>query len=116
MRPVRVVDKRADYAHIMTVEVLYPAHLERDVVLRTGRTFRIRPVRRDDATDLRRFFDALSEETLHYRFFDARRVDSRMIDSMIDVDYDRDFGVVGEIGGSIVAIAHYYGSDRKSTL
>jgi len=97
----------------MTVEILYPAHLERDVVLRTGRTFRIRPVRRDDAADLRRFFDSLSAESLHYRFFDTRRVDERMIDSMIDVDYDRDFGVVGEIGGAIVAIAHYYASRNK---
>jgi acetyl coenzyme A synthetase (ADP forming)-like protein len=97
----------------MTVELLYPAHLERDVVLRTGRTFRIRPVRRSDAPELRRFFNSLSAETLHYRFFDARRVDDRMLASMTDVDYDRDFGVVGEIGGSIVAIAHYYASRRK---
>jgi acetyl coenzyme A synthetase (ADP forming)-like protein len=100
----------------MTVEVLYPAHLERDVVLRTGRTLRIRPIRRGDAPELRRFFDALSPESLHYRFFDARRVDDRFIDAMVDIDYVRDFGVVGEISGAIVALAHYFTSRRKPNV
>ena len=34
--------------------IAYPAHLESDVVLRNGRTLRIRPVRPDDAEGLKR--------------------------------------------------------------
>jgi len=99
-----------------TIDTVYPVHLERDVVLRTGRTLRIRPLRNDDAPALRRFFDALSAATLHYRFFDTRRVDDRFIAAMIDLDYERDFGIAGEIGGEIVAVAHYFSSKRKPNV
>jgi hypothetical protein len=57
----------------------YPAHREADVVLRDGSTLSVRPVRREDESRLRRFFDRLSEESRTFRFVvDARvRVESR---------------------------------------
>jgi acetyl coenzyme A synthetase (ADP forming)-like protein len=96
----------------ITAEIAYPIHLERDVVLRTGRTLRIRPIRPSDHDALRRFFDGLSAESLHARFFDSRRITDRFIDGMANIDYVLDFGVVGEIGGEIVAVAHYFASRR----
>jgi len=81
----------------MTI-VQYPAHLESDVVLRNGRTLRIRPVRPDDAEGLMRMFGNLSTESLYSRFFDLRTAEEALRYSPVDVDYVHDFGVVGQVG------------------
>jgi GNAT superfamily N-acetyltransferase len=91
-------------------EVAYPAHLEADVVLRNGRALRIRPVRIDDHERMRAFFSTLSPETLHARFFAVCTADQALIYAPSQVDYVHEFGVVGEVGSRIVAVAHYYSS------
>ena len=58
--------------------IAYPAHLESDVVLRNGRTLRIRPVRPDDAEGLKRMFGSLSTESLYSRFFDLRTAEEAL--------------------------------------
>ena len=93
----------------------YPAHLESDVVLRNGRTLRIRPVRPDDAEGLMRMFGNLSTESLYSRFFDLRTAEEALRYSPVDVDYDRDFGVVGQVGEDIIAVAHYFAFPRRPT-
>jgi len=94
--------------------IAYPAHFESDVVLRNGRTLRIRPVRPDDADGLLRLYAGLSHESLYSRFFDLRTPDEALRYSPADVDYVRDFGVVGEVSGQIMAVAHYF-TFRKRT-
>jgi len=101
---------------IAEAEVAYPAHLESDVVLRNGRTLRIRPVRVDDRERLRAFFTTLSPETLHARFFAMCTADQALVYAPATVDYVHDFGVVGEIGDRIVAVAHYFGSPRHPSV
>ena len=95
--------------------VRYPAHFESDVVLRNGRTLRLRPVRPDDREPLLAFYTALSADSLYYRFFDVRSPESALEYTPVDVDYVRDFGVIGEIGAEIVGVAHYlsYSSNPK---
>ena len=88
--------------------IQYPAHFESDVVLRNGRTLRIRPVRPADHDALLALFRGLSADSLHFRFFDIRTPDAALRDTPADVDYDDDFGVVGELGGEIVAVAHFF--------
>src|SRR6266542_2605350 len=95
--------------------IAYPAHLESDVVLRNGRTLRIRPVRPDDAEGLKRMFGNLSRESLYSRFFDLRTAEEALRYSPVDVDYDRDFGVVGQVGEDIIAVAHYFAFPRRPT-
>ncbi len=92
---------------------VYPAHFESDVVLRNGRTLRIRPVRPSDRDALLALFRGLSSDSLHSRFFDVRTPDAALKDSPVDVDYDADFGVVGELGGELVAIAHFFRARRN---
>jgi acetyl coenzyme A synthetase (ADP forming)-like protein len=91
----------------------YPAHFESDVVLRNGRTLHIRPVRPDDRAEVLALFQGMSRDSLYMRFFDVRTADAALRDSPTDVDYEGDFGVVGEMGGGIAAIAHYFRSRRK---
>jgi len=90
----------------------YPAQFESDVVLRTGHTLHIRPIRPDDCERLVGFYSALSPETLHARFFDLCTPAQAAQYSPADVDYDRDFGVIGENLDGIVAVAHYFASKR----
>ena len=97
----------------MTPAAPYPAHFESDVVLRNGRTLRIRPVRPTDDEELLRFYRALSADSLYMRFFDTRSPELALRDSPAEVDYASDFGVVGEVGGSIAGIAHYFRSVRR---
>lgn len=95
----------------MTVvaENVYPAHLECDVVLRSGRTLRLRPIKPDDGMALRQFYGALSQQTMHLRFFDLRTPDAAVAATPFDIDYRRDFAVIGEVNGEIAAVAHYFG-------
>jgi acetyl coenzyme A synthetase (ADP forming)-like protein len=86
----------------------YPAHFESDVLLRNGRTLHIRPVRPEDGEAVLGLFRGMSRDSLYMRFFDVRTPDAALRDSPTDVDYETDFGVVGELGGSIAAIAHYF--------
>src|ERR1051325_4189468 len=95
--------------------IAYPAHYESDVVLRNGRTLRIRPVRPDDADGLRRLYAGLSHESLYSRFFDLRTPDEALRYSPVDVDYVKDFGVVGEVSGQIIAVAHYFSFRKRPT-
>ncbi|HEX3067447.1 MAG TPA: GNAT family N-acetyltransferase [Thermoanaerobaculia bacterium] len=101
---------------IAELEVAYPAHLEADVVLRNGRTLRIRPVRADDRERMRAFFSTLSPETLHARFFAVCTADQALSYAPSQVDYVHEFGVVGEVGDRIVAVAHYYSSAQHPRI
>lgn len=98
------------------VEAAYPAHLESDVVLRNGRTLRMRPVRANDAEGLRAFFTSLSPRSLHARFFGVCTPEMALRYAPAVVDYVRDFGVVGELGDEIVAVAHYFGSQKRPQI
>ncbi|MGK2859378.1 MAG: bifunctional acetate--CoA ligase family protein/GNAT family N-acetyltransferase [Thermoanaerobaculia bacterium] len=86
----------------------YPAHWAWDVLLRTGSTLHIRAVRPDDAPRLLELFRGLSPESMHSRFFDFRSPEDALLASPANPDYDDVFGIIGEIGGRIVAVAHYY--------
>ncbi len=86
---------------------------EADVVLRTGHTLHIRPIRADDRERLITFYRHLSPETLHARFFDLRSALEAITYSPTDVDYVREFGVIGENAEGIVAVAHYLVSRRR---
>ncbi|HUP46856.1 MAG TPA: GNAT family N-acetyltransferase [Thermoanaerobaculia bacterium] len=93
----------------------YPSQFESDVVLRSGRTLRIRPVRPEDSDALLAFYRGLSPDSLYMRFFDTRSPEAALRDSPAVVDYADDFGVVGELGGSIAGIAHFYRSVRGTS-
>ncbi|MCM2314825.1 MAG: GNAT family N-acetyltransferase, partial [Thermoanaerobaculia bacterium] len=86
----------------------YPAHWSWDVVLRSGSTLHIRAIRPSDAPGLLELFRSLSPEAMHSRFFDMRTPEDALLASPANIDYDDIFGIVGEIGGRIVAVAHYY--------
>jgi len=91
----------------------YPTQFEADVVLRTGQTLHVRPIRPEDRVGLLDLFARLSPEALHARFFDLCSPDRALLYSPASVDYDLEFGVIGESAGDIVAVAHYFASKRN---
>src|ERR1051325_4438624 len=100
----------------MTTTITSPAHLKSDVVLRNGRTLRLRPIRPEDGEGVRAMYAQLSGDSMHMRFFNVRSPEEALRYSPANVDYVHDFGVVGEIGGEIVAVAHYLGLPKRPEL
>ncbi len=91
----------------------YPIEFEADVVLRTGGTLHLRPIRPEDLGRLCDFFRKLSAEASHARFFDQCSAENAARYSPVTVDYEKEFGVIGESGGDIVGVAHYFASKRR---
>jgi acetyl coenzyme A synthetase (ADP forming)-like protein len=86
----------------------YPARWESDVVLADGGTVHLRPVRQDDDDRLLGLYSRLSDESLYLRFFSpVPRPDASRLEELKSVDYDRNFALVAELGGDIVAVARY---------
>jgi acetyl coenzyme A synthetase (ADP forming)-like protein len=94
----------------------YPVQFESDIVLRTGRTLHIRPIRPDDADALLRFYARLSPQSIHARFFDLRSPELAVKCSPASVDYDREFGAVAEVARDIAGVGHYFASRVKPTV
>ncbi len=88
--------------------VTYPTEFEADVVLRSGHTLHVRPIRPEDRERLLAFYGGLSPESLHDRFFALCTPENAVSHSPVTVDYHLEFGVIGESSGNIVAVAHYY--------
>jgi acetate---CoA ligase (ADP-forming) len=83
----------------------YPVDREADIVLRDGMTAHVRPVRRDDGAAIRAFLQAVSPESIGFRFFGTPNIDwtTRWA---VDVDYADRFGLVVESGTPHVILAH----------
>jgi len=96
-----------------TGNAAYPREEERDVVLRSGSTLRLRPIRPHDAPALLAFYQRLSPDSLYFRFFSLPKIDAERAAGFCRVDYDRQFALVGETAGRIVAVAHYFRLPRQ---
>src|SRR5689334_285161 len=83
-----------------------------DVILRGGRTLRLRPPTDADAEGVRRLLTGLSADSMRMRFHGTRRVDDAMVASFLDPDWDAE-GVllataVGEDEGDrIIGVAGF---------
>jgi acyl-CoA synthetase (NDP forming)/GNAT superfamily N-acetyltransferase len=84
----------------------YPSERVVDVVLRDGRSLRIRPVRPDDAVGLGRFLDGLSPEARVFRFFSAGSDLHAAARDAADVDYRDRYGIVAVSGDDGSVLAH----------
>ncbi len=85
-----------------------PAHWEADVALRDGRPVRLRPIRADDAERLATFHQALSDETVYFRFFTPYpTLTARDIARFTQVDHSDRVAFVATIGAELVGVGRY---------
>ena len=92
----------------------YPSDREADVVLRNGSTVHVRPVRADDGPAIRAFLEAVSAESIAFRFFGMPSLDW-VTNWSVDVDYSDRFALVVETGTprSLIAHAAYVRCDEE---
>ena len=93
-------------------ELPYPSEWESDVVLADGGTAHLRPLRRDDADKLLDFFTRLSDRSRMLRFFAPVSPQTARRAALLDeVDYDKTFRIVAELGDDLIAVGTYQRSD-----
>jgi acetyl coenzyme A synthetase (ADP forming)-like protein len=86
----------------------YPSEWESDVVLLDGGTVHLRPARPTDADRLLDLYSRLSDESLYLRFFSPVTAPIALdLEHLTDLDYDRQFSLVAELGDELIAIARY---------
>ncbi len=82
-----------------------------DVILRDGRTLRLRPPRKDDAEGLLVFFTTLSEQSLYRRFHGFPHISEALVEPLLEPDWDERgalLGTLSEEGGEhVVAVANF---------
>ena len=82
-----------------------------DVILRDGRTLRLRPPSRDDADALLAFFSALSQRSLYLRYHGLPELGPRLVESLVEPDWQERGVLLGaleeEDGERVVAVANY---------
>jgi acetate---CoA ligase (ADP-forming) len=79
---------------------------EATVVLRDGSTVSVRPIRPSDEQALSRFFTELSLESRVFRFFAAVSNADAAVRRMIEVDYQRRYGLVALAGADQRIVGH----------
>jgi acetate---CoA ligase (ADP-forming) len=83
----------------------YPRERETDVVLRDGSTVHVRPARAGDEQAIRTFLEALTPESIGFRFFGVPNLDWVTAWS-VNVDYADRYALVAESGAPPAIIAH----------
>jgi acetyl coenzyme A synthetase (ADP forming)-like protein len=82
-----------------------------DVILRDGRTLRLRPPRSEDAGALLGFFRSLSERSLYLRFHGFPTLGAKTVEPLLDPDWSERGALLGafaEDGAErVVAVANY---------
>ncbi len=78
-----------------------------DVVLRDGRTVRIRPIRPDDLDAMMAMWQRLSPETIRLRFFAPRTMSREQMRYFTEVDNDMRVGFVAESGDRILGVSRF---------
>jgi acetate---CoA ligase (ADP-forming) len=82
-----------------------------DVILRDGRTLRLRPPRREDEDPLLEFFRSLSERSLYLRFHGFPSLTPRLVESLLEPDWVERGALLGTLvdddGEQVVAVANY---------
>ncbi len=78
----------------------YPFKYEKNITLKNGTEIHIRPVRGEDESAMRVFFESLSEESVFYRFGQRRiNMPHTNLARFCQVDYDRDLAFLAVARG-----------------
>jgi acetyltransferase len=86
----------------------YPSQYVRASKLRDGRPITIRPIRPEDEPSMVKFHEALSDRSVHFRYFHmmnlSQRVTHERLARICFIDYDREVALVVEAASEIIAV------------
>jgi GNAT superfamily N-acetyltransferase len=86
----------------------YPAELEADVNIASGRTLRLRPIRPDDEKKLLDFHHYLSPGSIYLRYFSFHPdLSQDEVHHLTHVDYESRLALVIQNGAELVGVARY---------
>jgi len=86
----------------------YPSELETDIIVRTGATLHLRPIRGDDATKLIAFHHRLSFNSIYRRYFSVHpELSPAEVAHLTEVDYVDRLALVIEDGDELVGVGRY---------
>src|SRR5919201_6252354 len=88
-----------------TLREMSPGAPPADVVLRDGSTMRFRPPSRHDVPRLVAFFRGLSDQSLYLRFHGHPDVNERLVEPMLEPDWQGRGALIGTQGAAVVAAA-----------
>ena len=83
------------------------AFAEVDVILRDGRTLRLRPPRRDDVHSVTEFFRTLSAQSLYNRFHGSVRADDALAERFVEPDFVERGALIGVTEDRVVALGNW---------
>jgi acetyl coenzyme A synthetase (ADP forming)-like protein len=92
---------------VMVTSLESPHEYFVDVVLRDGGTMRLRPPLARDASAVLTFFEGLSSESLYLRFHGRPTVDHRLVDPVLEPDWEERGALIGLHEDRVVALANY---------
>ena len=82
-----------------------------DVILRDGKTLRLRSPRSKDAGALLEFFGSLSERSVYLRFHGFRKLDERIVEPVLEPNWEERGALLGTLveddAERVVAVANY---------
>ncbi|HEU5216612.1 MAG TPA: GNAT family N-acetyltransferase [Gaiellaceae bacterium] len=78
-----------------------------DVILRDGSTLRLRPPAAEDADALLEFFSGLSENSLYLRFHGFPALGPKLVEPVLEPDWQERGALFGSIDGRVVAVANW---------
>jgi acetyltransferase len=86
----------------------YPSQYVRASKLRDGRPITIRPIRPEDEPRMVKFHEALSDRSVHFRYFHmmnlSQRVAHERLARVCFIDYDCEMALVAETGSEIIGV------------
>jgi GNAT superfamily N-acetyltransferase len=104
-RRVPGIEPRSDLEFILG---RYPAELETDIIVRSGLTLHLRPIRRSDAHKLIAFHHRLSFDSIYRRYFSVHpELSHAEVVHLTDVDYVDRLALVFEDGDELVAVGRF---------
>jgi acetate---CoA ligase (ADP-forming) len=83
------------------------AHETTDVILRDGSTLRLRAPLAADAEGLLDFFERLSDTSRYLRFHGFPAVGPKLVEPLLEPDWEEEGALLGCIEGRVVALANY---------
>jgi GNAT superfamily N-acetyltransferase len=94
----------------------YPDELEADVEVASGATFRLRPIRSDDAGKLVDFHTHLSFDSIYRRYFSLHpQLSAVEVKHFTQVDYVDRLALIIEDGDELVAVGRYDRLPKSTT-